>query len=855
MKVKITNTSIIPVNTTIEIFHDKNKGAKQAEGSFSIHPKQRYIPANETKDAEITFRPVTLGNAFAVVYISCMGSEKYKVNLSGSGGDSLEILEDKIDFGPTEVGLDSFFTKVIHIHNRDRYQKTPIRISWTAKEIDIDVEKTRILEPNEKLEVSVIFTPERSGHWTDTMTVSAANCNPIDINLVSFVGPFLALLSSPEIHLSSTMPGKKSAVSIPLVNYLDTQIEANIFFPPDTPFSFAINPLENNSSDNFDMTMVVFNDNEASGLTLSLGGGLTVEVTISFESPVSGIFRAPFTICLLKPYSIEYPAYEINALCFDDDFYFDKPVTELQKIVESPAKVDIKTKLGFADMEKMDKVSKAVYTDYMKIEPEIVFLCTSRDGKTSGACKLINLTDSRRHYKLILSKPFLLSCAMEGYLDAEDTLILTLSMSGSKSSSKMYYGMLTVVDVDENVVHSVEIKGVNGHVINLDLPSKGNSVLFPRVAPRKKLEKKVYLENMSSYPVPWDIRPCSTKAAKTGVPFKLSSSTGELRPFQKQVITVGFESAVKGEYLGEYVLSYRHPLLESDEWFTHCEFKCEAVVGSAELVLFPKSIDFGNVFVGHTAKQYLNVTNPSSQEAELTIIIPKKFETSAKELLIPANSQHRIDLFFCPLGISPVAGFISILHSEETFNIPIAGKGGTIDVHTEKFGPLPYGNSLGCPIASKMPVGCDKGVVATNNSVYFEEVITNRGSSKFSIRCISSSNVEVMTWSLGAHTDLNVGIHDAEEVDWDELQYQKHEKLKLQLSQKKASLDITPKERARRASLMIESGFNQEEMSQLTEITEEDLEYLTLVDYPIDINPYQNLVITLKFKSEKKVGL
>eukprot|EP01135_Chromosphaera_perkinsii_P004122 Nk52_evm29s270 gene=Nk52_evmTU29s270 len=850
MKIAVKNDSIIPVNSTVEVYGEF--GQSDDDVPFTVHPKQRFIPADETKEIEVTFRPLTKGVVKGVVFISCMGSEKYKIPLLGTGGDSLSVMEDILDFGPTEC-TDVAYTKQIHIHNRDLFQKIPVKVAWQAKQINIigAGNGTIMMQPGEKMTLQVEFLPTRSGKWSDSVTLTAANCSPIVIELVSYVGPFIGLLSAQEIHLPSTMSGRKSAITVPFSNYLDVAADANLFFPPDTPFSFFVEPLEDDSAN--DISMVVFNDNEASGLTLTIGPHMILKVNIVFDSPVSGVFRVPFTLALLKPYNIQYPPYMINAICFDDDFYFDKPQSELQSLVSKPEEVDAKTNLTFADMEKFDRASKTVYTEMFRITPSTIFLCIRTDGNTYGNCVLSNLTDSRRQYKLFVSAPFKLDIPMEGTIDSEGSISIVVTMNVPKTSQKMYFGMLSCVDVDENVVCSIEVKGVNGHAIDLDFPSKDNCILFPRTSPRTKVEKQIFLENKSSYPVRWELHPAGNKGVKGKSPFLFSNSNGTLSPFETLTLTTTFSSAIKGEYKAEFSVSYIHPLLEEEEWFSYGNFICHAIVGNAELQLDIKSVDYGSVFLGHTAKRFVNVTNPSSQEADVALIVPKYFQTDSEEILIEPKGQHKITILFNPTGTTPVSGFMALLHGGETFNIPLSGRGSTIDIHNLSYRSLPYGNPLGYRISDKLPVGCNKGIVATCNAIYFEETFTNTGTMKYIISNISSSNTEILTWSLGPSVDKADNSENNEEIDWDELQYRKHEQLKRKLNERKEALLLTPGERTRRASQMIENGYDANSIKEESQsLSKEDLEYLSIVEYPMVLSPYQTLTLTLKFLSSAK---
>ena len=213
----------------------------QANVPFRVSPSQCLLQVGEVKRFEVLFEPRAECRVSGILVIRGMGIEAYEVEISGIGGQSLLVLDDSIDFGPTDVwdpqhrrrgsgGEKAMQTggdtnvqqrmanqnvKALRLQNMGTRCELPIFFRASSNEIVVhDI----IIQPGMKKEVPVELRPARAGVWSGSLTINAPNAEPTVVPLRSFVGPLVGFPVGPEVFFPCACPNETKTLRLPIIN-------------------------------------------------------------------------------------------------------------------------------------------------------------------------------------------------------------------------------------------------------------------------------------------------------------------------------------------------------------------------------------------------------------------------------------------------------------------------------------------------------------------------------------------------------------------------------------------------------------------------------------------------------------
>ena len=226
----VENVGLVPSNCAVHF---------QSSGPFRASPTQCLLQTGEMKRFEVLFEPRVEGPVSGVLVVRGMGTEAYEVRISGTGGQSLVVLDDSIDFGPTDVwepqympphtktvlampssdtlspvrGMVNQYVKVLRLQNVGTCH-LPVSFRASSNEI---VAGDICIQPG-MTEISVELRPAQPGPWSGSLTINAPNAEPSVVLLRSFVGPLVGFPVGPEVFFPCARPNETKTLRLPIVN-------------------------------------------------------------------------------------------------------------------------------------------------------------------------------------------------------------------------------------------------------------------------------------------------------------------------------------------------------------------------------------------------------------------------------------------------------------------------------------------------------------------------------------------------------------------------------------------------------------------------------------------------------------
>ncbi|KAJ3268590.1 Cilia- and flagella-associated protein 47 [Terramyces sp. JEL0728] len=773
---------------------------------FQIPQSQVVIPARDSK-CIIIKGEFPLEKVYNETLIICaFGGQIIKVNLKATVGPQLTILEDKLNFGPTDIFFNRV-TKKLNLINRCKETKLLVMAKPSTNEIEFNNGSQLILKPEEEVAVPVRFLSNISGYRQEKLVISCPTMPTKTIPITAFSGPLVKIPAFEDIYFPCILVGQTSFVRIPMVNMSNEAAIVTMSVPTGAPIKFTTMPVDYSTkrTGTSEYATKAFNQGEQTGIKLGLSAFTTTVIEISFIGAKAGFFQLQLNSNLLKPFKSDISTHRLLISVMNEDSLttalnstkllkdfaskpFLQPDTdpEVFKEVESPA-------------------TKLKKSDIFHLEPSVItvfgFNHLARINDSMEMMYLVNLTNEPQRYKLILSYNFRTTVPLEGDIPGSASLEIPIKFdpflcTNPETATFTTFGNITVLDSNFNDPGMVagQVFGAIGDLVSVDIRNMENQIEFPDVHPMEETHKRLIFRNKSSIPLVLEAKfdQVEDKSAlqqssgdNSWNPFTFTLKSTTLKPYELAYIDVSFKSSVFGEFSSKLLLSYQDPYHTPNsnklrggkfKFLTPIKFSCN--VGSQEITVQPEFIHFGDLPVGDSSMCHTYVTNTKSISATVSTIAPQGGSTNPLIAKVAGKVKQQIDLTYIPVNFGYFQHQTFYFTTNNCLAIPFFGYGGKFGLATSQCDLFVNYESEKIPDTMIINVG----KVPAGTEIHRSINIINTGTTTLKLVKISNGNPDCCSLEpmydsyVGSDQDaiessFNREYIDKDEVDLDNLNY------------------------------------------------------------------------------------
>ncbi|KAJ3034628.1 hypothetical protein HDV00_004834 [Rhizophlyctis rosea] len=500
-----------------------------------------------------------------LVVVSSISSEILSLPISGIVGESIRVLETKLDFGPTDIYYGSVARGVNLWNLTDR----DVKVVWEGSSDEIWVstaksgEKIRgrggtpttpgqrtligeadvrsrviTLEPYEKKKLRVTFLSHISGTRNETLTFRAPSSTPHTIECTAFSGPMLTVPLMEHISFPATRVTSKSSIHLPLTNLSATHtVICTITVPTTAPITFRLmDPEQSNRRTGKDGVIGVelkgYEGPESVGCLLTIPPTKTAVVEVTFSPSTWGSFRVPLTVMMTKPRKWSVGVWILAGVGVNEVYLGrEKPVDHLRRFFERPGLENATGVMkrtppppsvgeegsggggggGGSKSSKvfeLDPLSQTIFGAAVTASFEDVYEFVT----------LTNTTSTVQAYRIVLSQYFVTDVPLDGEMDAltsvEVPVRLNLDYFNDISSKDIHdliaLGSITVFDEDNTAGGpgwvTTALHGVYGDLVSLQARALVEEIKYPATKVMEKISRRIFLRNRTSLDIMWEGR-------------------------------------------------------------------------------------------------------------------------------------------------------------------------------------------------------------------------------------------------------------------------------------------------------------------------------------------------------------
>ena len=794
------------------------------DSPFSVPASQIVLRPKETRTIPVKCAADEFGDVEDELIVLSNGYGVKRIALHAFCSSSLRVLNEKIDFGPTDIYYSSVIKKM-HLINLDKAKPLPVTFTVSTDEIVINQNAQIVLAPGEKRSVPVEFLAAISGSRKEQITVSAPNVYSGTIDVLSEVGPMVIMPISEDIFALPTTAFVPAIVRIPISNVSNDEVRVSIYTPKGYPIVMKLGEPEYSNRTNTLNAVGIprffpLEQSDREGIEIKMGSGTTVMVEVQFTTSSPGVFKIPISAQLISPKKMSVSDCFLYFSAVNDtvittasghekigQFFslpFAQEITPLQSIPTIDEKEDLpQTKSLSSNVLELTPDTHTIYGSMSK----------SRLIEKVATLNLTNISSEKQDYYIVVPSCFIIDVPVEGFLPPHTTLPISVRMNNMNyvpEDKKHYlvYGFLTVFDCGMNNpgMCRSELFGYYGELVCTDVRESTNLIRFPPTHVTESLSRRVFLRNKSHLDIIWEAsievptalglrvhRPSMMDgpkgSAETWTPFSLSTRKINLKPFECCVLDINFVSSRNGEFKCRLVSAYTEPYIpgtldiagKMKPKINVSSWMLEGLVGTIDLVHAPDVLNFGEVPIFSTVEKKLLLTNGLPMQAKTFFSTPGSVVTPESNIIVESHGT-----FSCPLIVAPKThGFVSELLEFNvggtTHSIPAVGMGGIFSFNSTPADPFLL-------IREKQSVPMPKstiqlGVVARQKNKRHIIVINNTGSIDMIINDFKSFDEKSLSWAFEDNLPCEPPIPidpkfgseevDWKEVDWDEIDWKK----------------------------------------------------------------------------------
>lgn len=760
--------------------------------AFQIPSSELTLDPNDTTSITVSFNPSMEGRCTGTLYIIANGGQVEKVQLFGTGGSALNVLEEKLDFGPVDIYF-AGSRRNLNLINHDQLRSLPINFTSSTSELIVNSNQPVVLGPGEIRKVPIEFLPSWNGMRNEYLKISAPNSDQFGLVAVTFVGPELLVPVVEDIFLPPGLVTQSTYVRIPLNNISEAQIVFTVSSPHGSPIKLQLldGNLTNSSLAIAAIQSKVYSTAAMSGIVIILAPRATALLEVGTLATSVGVFRTPLHIELTKPRKAEISVLYLNATIFDDDYLaIPNTVQLLKNFFKYPYAIPESSLAG----GNAGTPSGALFVDGASHSFRFVnSLCTIY-GANAGFksqvpnqyVSLLNVSGTVAAYQLVISTPFKTDVPLTGTIPGSSSLLIPLWFDtdayyfSQETSNYMVLGSICALDTNPSVRPGMTVCQLHGYVqelMCLEMRKGRELITFPSSEVVEKTKRFISIRNKSHLPLNWygEMASKGQNGRPSASPFLLSEEIASLKPFQYFCIEVEFESPTPGDY--QFVLPMKYNIASESQLYRNLpNVILECKTSAAKVILDQSAISLGCVQVGDECSAALLLQNSSLPSALVHFAQPTALLMSKSLISIHGKASEIISLKFQPTEFGPWQQYLEFVIGRRNIAIPIIANVGfmMLESNLVKFCKLPI-DQMGI-VPADITNLIDLSKVATSS--YREEImiIRNSGSLPISITEIKV-NSQFVTCRLASEKSrkaepaqkpsLDREYYNQMETDWD----------------------------------------------------------------------------------------
>ncbi|XJO75841.1 hypothetical protein BDV3_006456 [Batrachochytrium dendrobatidis] len=883
-----------------------------SSGAFNLPQTQLILSPFERKAMSVKFNAHELdGPIEDEIMLISFGGEATRLPLRAMCSFSLKVLEQKLEFGPTDIYF-LHVQKKLNLQNLDTVRSLAVQFSTSTHELVVNNNKHIVMQPGERRSVLVDFESAMSGVRQETIVVHAANTPPINIDVSAFSGPSILVPVLEDIYFPMVSIGTSATVMFPITNIGHVTAQLYLLVPNGCPITFKA--MESDYSNRkLNVPNVVVDSKphqttEHQGISIVLSTKMTISIEIAFKHSKAGEFLIPLITKMTKPKNIEVCSHKLHCVVTNDAFlansqtftslknFYRKPFGEQMtppekfKVILDSSETE-KTKASWSNVSKVLQISEA----------QLIVFGSMSKARNSGQLEYItlsNLTSDTQRYRIVLSFHFITDVPLDGEVSAASTIYIPVRLDPSlyltqETMEHIALGSITVFDTNFNHpgFTCVQLYGVVNDLIWHELRRGISSIKFPRSRVMETFSRKIVVRNKSCTDLLWegrlvmlessiqskrstseDMELSSSRANESSTlwnPFSLSVSQVTLKPFEYLVVDVSFTSNQPGDFKCLMHASYIDPsehLGDVSEEITDrirqkyelgpWQFECS--VGVPDVTIIPDWIDFGDLAVSNTCNKSVIMLNNLSIDAEFVLASSKSIIPSKTNIKIAAKSTVELPIAFSPQTDAIVSELLSFNVGMTTHVMSLLGYGGHFVIDSNLACPQPVDSKLSLKKMNAISDGVvDFGFVSTESAKTKTLMIKNTGTIDIVISSLSSIDERYVTWEpqyiygeeLNWH--FNEQLFGQEAPDAIEMDWDEHDWQMNQEKQLQNSSQLQNSfQQANSKPAQIDGLKLFEKITRQFNTNAKSIAKQSI--FPLRLPPFQSFTVVLKFNGNEK---
>jgi hypothetical protein len=777
--------NLLPIESTTMILLIKN----EVSHIFQVLGTQITIASNQERHFTVTASPEVEGTAKTDLFLVAHGGQVVRLKMTVHCGESIKVLDSKINFGPTDIFFEPAERK-LDILNNDKKNRVPISYSCSTPEVELNGGEALFLEPGELKSIPIRFTSNFTGSREEILSIFAPNSRPNKVLLRAFSGPSLYVPIHTDIYFPAARVGETSYVRIPFTNVLNEQINIAIYFTSGVPIKLNLLPYAYSNKNTGQFEISELSNEKIEGLKIIMNPFSTAVVEVAFQCIASGMYKLPLTVVQSRPKKMEICVLKLHCAIFDESslsatlqnsssFYkfYQKPyLIPLTKI----SLFDITTKIQSQQtVSEMFKLTPSLQTIYGNNNPH-------RLTETLQFFHLINQSSASQKYKIVLSTHFKTDIPLEGEIPASSFLDIPIRFDPDftmDSETKHFTSLGCITVLDGNFRNpgmvNAQIIGVVGELMTFEVRNQRNIVRLPRAQVMESSSRKILIRNKASCTLDCVFKVKGTSENTTHDSFVTSNKQIRLIPYEIVEFEISLQPSSQGIYNGELMIEY-----ENSESNFHRDSKnegetrtlgplcIECQVGHPAINCQPSYLEFGEFQVGDSAMQNLKIENEQNLEAMANIAFTENFEKSSSLVCCEPYASSQAGIIFAPKRPSRIQQNISFAIEGKTHSIPIIATAGTLHMRSTNFRLCALGNIENLDGIVPLPENIfEIGDIAIGSEKKINLLIWNSGSLDVNVVKIASSDSSFVAIGrkpegyIGSYSEISAAAFGPENID------------------------------------------------------------------------------------------
>jgi hypothetical protein len=701
---------------------------------YVIDLSQTVIPPKGRKVFEIGFTPSFACSVNDTLLITATGGEVHRLYITGSGGNTVDILDEKITFGSTIIGPTPYVKNIV-VRNNDTENQTPVWFETHIGDFIVNNGKHLVLQPAEERKVKIEYLASLCGEINERIDVIAPNNDFQSIEVSATTGPILFQPVCDNLFFKPIIGSDAASIHLPLTNVTCDTIQILVTVPKQSPFSIQV--LDKKKFNHFDDSSVAvkpYESGEIEGSLIVLGRKTVAIVEIMCSARMPGTFKATLQIQLLKPRKWLIATLNLYGVNVDTKYMLRQPniVSKLRRFFRYPG-LDPS---DYVIQSTPPSIARAEpYKSYFQLDPDVLEMHT-HDDRMEYVFVLSSDGPPTIKYNVILSAPFTTHSDISGEISNGETKDIVISLPKRvvdlyKDSQETFivYGSILVVDERGEGLIGASIQAVFGELVCVDALPSLKKICFPLCKPQENFKRTVSIRNKCSIPLHVSctllnltrnnpeggrmsiINGPSSNLSKNsnfstrrtssltkpgaqgsirGDVFTLSPSSFNLKPYSFYEIDISCHPSTEGHYKASLSISYTDPIAQSIEEEGGNEdkpiddddvtrqlryFEIESSVGLSTLTFSQAQFEFGDVRLKEKSSKSMTIYNNSVLDASVVISSPRPFYC-LQFITIPMKSEFNFYVSCEPTQLKAYNTFLTVSTKSETFQIPLQCRGG-----------------------------------------------------------------------------------------------------------------------------------------------------------------------------------